>query len=146
MCRARSGHVRKNTPVALLGVIRLNAERHQALANTFVLIRVLRSQCLCQRVPQLLENNYQLLWRNALLMRFASDFPEKIREFWRWAIWPFQLLSERSPQLLHGAFREWAHGVLANSFTDPPTGGEEGGHLFLEYLDSTVDTLESGCP
>ena len=94
----------------------------------------------------MLENNYQLLWRNALLMRFASDFPEKIREFWRWAIWPFQLLSERSPQLLHGAFREWAHGVLANSFTDPPTGGEEGGHLFLEYLDSTVDTLESGGP
>lgn len=28
-------------------------------------------------------------------------------------------------------------GFRANSFTDPLTGGEEGGHLFLEYLSST---------
>ena len=34
-------------------------------------------------------------------------------------------------------------GVRANSFTNPPTGGEEGGHLFLEYLGGAPDSLEN---
>src|ERR1700693_2770566 len=33
--------------------------------------------------------------------------------------------------------------VRANSITDPLTGGEEGGHLFLEYLSGAPDTLEN---
>ena len=32
--------------------------------------------------------------------------------------------------------------VLANSSTNPLTGGEEGGHLFLEYLGGAAGTLE----
>src|SRR5688500_3074842 len=106
MCRSRPRAPTQNTPIALLGVIRLNAESHEALADTFVLIRVLWSQRLGERVPQLLENNYQLLGTNALLTRFVSDSAEKTRQLGRRPIWPFQLLRKRRPQLLHGAFRE----------------------------------------
>ena len=47
----------QNIPFFLLGVIRLNTERDQALADTFVLIRILRAQRLGKRVPQLLEDD-----------------------------------------------------------------------------------------
>ena len=65
-------------PGSLLGVIRLDTERHQTLADPFVLIRVLRSQRLGERVPQLLENDYQLFGGNCLLVRFARHFLQKI--------------------------------------------------------------------
>ena len=82
---------RKLIPVSLFRVIRLDADSHQTLANSLVLIVILWSQRLCQRVPELLENHYQLLGRNALLMRFLSDFPEKRRQFRRRSIGLFQL-------------------------------------------------------
>ncbi len=44
MCRSRLGYAPQNILIPLFGVIRLNGESHQALSNTFVLIRALRSQ------------------------------------------------------------------------------------------------------
>jgi hypothetical protein len=47
----------QNIPVRLLGVVGLDAERHQALTDTFILIRILWRQGLRKSVPQLLEDN-----------------------------------------------------------------------------------------
>ena len=38
MCRPRKGRNRNNIPFALLGVVSLDAERHQSLADAFVLL------------------------------------------------------------------------------------------------------------
>jgi len=44
MCRSRLGHAPQNILIPLFGVIRLNGERHEALADTLVLIHALWSQ------------------------------------------------------------------------------------------------------
>src|SRR6185503_20210692 len=105
-CAARDQGTPAKYPRPLLGVIRLNTERHQLLSDPLVLICILWSQRLCERVPQLLENNYQLLGRDVLLMRFTGNFPQQIRQFRCWPIGTLQLLCQRCPQLLHCAFRE----------------------------------------
>lgn len=65
------------------------------LADTFVLIHILRTERFRKRVPELFENDDQLLGTNAFLTRFLSDSLEKIRELRRGAAWMFQLLRER---------------------------------------------------
>jgi hypothetical protein len=61
----------------LLGVVRLNAERDQALSCALVLIRILGTQRLGERIPQLLEDNDQLLGTYFLFRCFTPDFTEK---------------------------------------------------------------------
>jgi hypothetical protein len=93
-------------PCSLLGVVGPNAERHQALPYEFVLIRILRTERLGKRVPQLLEDNYELFRLDVPIMSFPRHFSEKGRKLLRWPVRPFELLSKRGPQLLHCAFRE----------------------------------------
>ena len=61
----------------LLGVVCLNTERHQPLARALVLIRVLGTQRLGERIPQLLEDNDQLLGPYFFFRCFTPDFTEK---------------------------------------------------------------------
>lgn len=68
----------QDIPFYLLGVIRLDAEGDQSLANALVLIGVLRTQRFGERVPKLLENDYQLLGSNVLLACLVSDFLQKV--------------------------------------------------------------------
>jgi hypothetical protein len=94
----------QNIPFSLIGVISLDAERYQTLADAFILIRILRAQGLGERVPQLLENDDELLGLNILLMRFPADSLQKIGKLRRWTIWSLELIRERCPQLVHRAF------------------------------------------
>jgi hypothetical protein len=68
----------QNIPFSLIGVISLDAERYQTLADAFILISILRTQGLGERVPQLLENHDELFGLNVLLMRFPADSLQKI--------------------------------------------------------------------
>ena len=67
-------------PSILLGVVRLNAERHQPLACALVLICILGTQRLGERIPQLLEDNDQLLGAYFPFLSLAPDFMEESRE------------------------------------------------------------------
>ena len=79
-------------PSSLLGVVGPDAECHQALADKFVLIRILRTQRLGKRVPQLLEDNYELFRLDVLIMCFPRHFSEQRRELLRWTVWSSELL------------------------------------------------------
>jgi hypothetical protein len=94
----------QNIPLSLVGVISLDAECHQTLADAFILIRILWAQGLGERVPQLLENDDELLGLNILFMRFPADSLQKISKLRRWTIRSFELIRERCPQLVHRAF------------------------------------------
>lgn len=91
---------------SLVGVVGPNAERNQALTHEFVLIRILRTQRLGKRVPQLLEGNYEFFRLDVLIMSFPRHSPEKGRKLLRRPIRSFELLSKRAPQLLDCAFRK----------------------------------------
>ena len=93
-------------PCSLVGVVGPNAERNQALTHKFVLIRILRTQRLGKRVPQLLERNYEFFRLDVLIMSFPRHFPEKDRKLLRWPVRSFELLGKRAPQLLDCAFRK----------------------------------------
>src|ERR1700730_12449339 len=93
-------------PRSLLGVVGSNTERHQALPYKFVLIRILRTQRLGKGVPQLLEDNYERVGLDILIMSFPRHFPEQARKLLGWTVRPFQLFGERGAQLLHCAFRK----------------------------------------
>jgi hypothetical protein len=93
-------------PCSLLGVVGANTERHQTLTDKFVLIRILWTQGLGEGVPQLLEDNYELFRLDIPITSFPRHLPEKSRKLLRWTIRPFELLSERGPQLLLCAFRK----------------------------------------
>ncbi|HEX9384431.1 MAG TPA: hypothetical protein VF908_13590 [Gemmatimonadaceae bacterium] len=82
----------------------MDAERYQTLTDAFILIGILRAQGLGERVPQLLENDDELLGLNVLLMRFPADSLQQIGKLWRWTIRPLELIRERCPQLVHRAF------------------------------------------
>ena len=84
-------------PCSLLRVVGPNAERHQALTDKFVLIRILRTQRLGEGVPQLLEDNYELLRLDVLIVSFPRYFPEKGRKLLRRAVRPCELLGKRDP-------------------------------------------------
>ncbi len=94
----------QNIPFSLIGVISLDAERHQALPDAFILIRILWAQGLGERVPQLLENDDELLGLNILLMCFPADSLQKISKLRCRAVRPLELIRERCPQLVHRAF------------------------------------------
>ena len=94
----------QNIPFSLIGVISLDAERYQTLADTFILVRILGAQRLGERVPQLLENDDELLGLNILLMCFPADSLQKIGKLRRWTVRPLELIRERCPQLVHRAF------------------------------------------
>jgi hypothetical protein len=51
VCRSRVGHAPQDIRFYLLGVIRLDAESYQALADTLVLIPVLRAKRFREGVP-----------------------------------------------------------------------------------------------
>jgi len=93
-------------PCSLVGVVGPNAERNQALTDKFVLIRILRTQRLGERVPQLLEDNYEFFGLDVMIVSFPRHFPEKDRKLLRWPVRLFELLGERGPQLLDCAFRK----------------------------------------
>jgi hypothetical protein len=84
-------------PRSLLGVVGSNAERHQALANKLVLIRVLRTQRLGKGVPRSLEDNYELLGLDIPIMGFPGHFPEEDRKLLCWIVRLFKLLGKRGP-------------------------------------------------
>ena len=67
----------QNISFLLLGVIRLDAERYQILSDALLLLRILGTQGLGERVPELLEDNYQFLRLDVLLTRLDADFLEK---------------------------------------------------------------------
>ena len=93
-------------PCSLVGVVGPNAERNQALTDKFVLIRILRTQRLGKRVPQLLERNYECFRLDVLIMSFPRHSPEKDRKLLRRPVRLFELLGEGGPQLFDCAFRE----------------------------------------
>lgn len=94
----------QNIPFSLISVISLDTERHQTLADSLVLIGILRAQRLGEGVPQLLEDDYELLGSNVVLVRFPADFLQKIGKLRRGTIRPLELIRERCPQLVHRAF------------------------------------------
>lgn len=94
----------QNIPFSLVGVISLDTERHQTLADTLVLIRILWAQGLGERVPQLLEDDDELLGLNVVLVRFPADSLQKIGKFRRRTIRSLELIRERRPQLVHRTF------------------------------------------
>ena len=96
-CAALGWRTPQNIPFSLIGVISLDAERHQTLADAFILIRILWAQGLGERVPQLFENDDELLGLNVLLMRFPADSLQKIRELQSWTIRSLELIRERCP-------------------------------------------------
>src|SRR5205823_377480 len=93
-CAALEWGTSQDIPFSLLGVIRLDAECHQ----------ILRAHGLSKRIPQLLENNYQLLGLNALFPRLGGNFLQQIGQLRGRTLRPSQLLGQSRSQLLHGAF------------------------------------------
>src|SRR2546423_11359109 len=75
-----AAHIRKISRLILLGVIRLDADRHQILPDPLELICWPCSRRFSERVPQLLETHEQLLRANVLLPRLTRDsFEERIQ-------------------------------------------------------------------
>ena len=97
-------HHPQNIPFSLVGVISLNTQRHQTLADALVLIRILWAQGFGEGVPQLLEDDDELLGLNVVLMCFPADSLQKISKLRRWTIRSLQLIRERHPQFVHRAF------------------------------------------
>jgi hypothetical protein len=98
------GALPQNIPFSLIGVISLDTERHQTLADALILIRILWAQGLGERVPQLLEDDDELLGLNVVLVRFPADSLQKISKLRRGTIRPFELIRECRPQLVQRAF------------------------------------------
>ena len=94
----------QNIPFSLIGVISLDAERHQTLADSLILIGILWAQGLGEGVPQLLENDDELLGLNVLLVGFPADSLQEISKLRRWTIRSLELIRECDPQLVHRAF------------------------------------------
>ena len=104
MCRSRMEHHPQNIPFSLIGVISLNTQRHQTLADALILIRILWAQGFGEGVPQLLEDDDELLGLNVVLMCFPADSLQKISKLRRWTIRSLELIRECHPQLVHRAF------------------------------------------
>jgi hypothetical protein len=80
--------------LALLGVICLDTDSHEARPDSLELLMVLRSDRFGERIPELLENEEQLLWSDAAFFRFSRYSLQQGGEFRGWSFWFLQLLGE----------------------------------------------------